>query len=63
MLYANGHAFAIPVRDAQVFAASDVIDGVLYRKLSDAGRDAAFALLQGGHYQLQTDELQADEWE
>ncbi|MDQ3229296.1 MAG: cupin domain-containing protein [Pseudomonadota bacterium] len=61
MLYASGYAFAMSARDAQILAASDSIDGARYGKLSDAGRDAVYALLQGGHYQLQTDEPTADE--
>ena len=56
MLYATGHAVAVPARDAQALAAADSIDGALYDKLSDVGRDAVFELLQAGHYQLQTDE-------
>ncbi|MDQ3229337.1 MAG: cupin domain-containing protein [Pseudomonadota bacterium] len=54
MLYASGQAFAMPARDARIVAASDSIDGACYGKLSEAGRDAVYALLQGGHYQLQT---------
>lgn len=61
MLYASGHAFAMPVRDARILAASESIDGARYGKLSDAGRDAVYALLQDGHYQLQTDEPPSDE--
>ena len=34
----------------------DTIDGALYDKLGRAGRDAAFALLDAGHYQLLADD-------
>jgi 50S ribosomal protein L16 3-hydroxylase len=53
-LFASGQAFALPVRDAQRLAAADTLDGALYRSLAEAGRDAVFALLEAGHYQLQT---------
>ncbi|MCY7355746.1 MAG: cupin domain-containing protein [Lysobacter sp.] len=56
MLYASGHALAMSVRDAQQLAAAARVDGVLYSKLSDAGRDAVFELFQAGQYQLQTEE-------
>ena len=56
MLYASGQALAMPARDARLVAASDSIDGRCYGKLSDAARDAVYALLQTGHYQLQTDQ-------
>lgn len=51
-LYAAGHAYALPVRDAQAIAASAAFDGTAYAALSERGRDAIFELLQGGHYQL-----------
>ncbi|MEG2941017.1 MAG: cupin domain-containing protein, partial [Thermomonas sp.] len=51
-LYAGGQAHAMPVRDAQRLAAANDIDNVLYDSLSTAGRDAVFALLDGGHYRL-----------
>ena len=31
-------------------------DGQAYAALSEAGRDAVFALVQAGHYQMLTDE-------
>ena len=42
----------MPVRDAQRLAAANEIDGALYDGLSAIGRDAVFALLDGGHYRL-----------
>lgn len=51
-LYAAGHTYALPVRDAQAIAASAAFDGTAYSALSERGRDAIFELLQGGHYQL-----------
>ena len=55
-LYAGGQAQAMPVRDAQRLAAASDIDGALYDSLSAAGRDVVFALLEGGHYRLDTGE-------
>jgi len=52
-LFASGQAFELPARDAQRLAAADTLDGALYRSLAEAGRDAVFALLEAGHYQLQ----------
>ncbi|WP_024890556.1 cupin domain-containing protein [Luteimonas huabeiensis] len=51
-LYAAGQDIALPVRDAQALAAATAIDGERYARLSPAGRDAAIALLEGGHYRL-----------
>ena len=51
-LYAGGQALAMPVRDAQRLAAANDIDGALYDGLSATGRDAVFALIDGGHYRL-----------
>jgi len=55
-LFASGQAFGLPARDAQRLAAADAIDAALYQALAQAGRDAVFALLEAGHYQLQLDE-------
>ena len=55
-LYAGGSTLAMPVADAKRLAAADTIDGALYDKLGRAGRDAAFALLDAGHYQLLADD-------
>ena len=51
-LFAGGRALALPVRDAQRLAAAEAVDGALYDSLSQAGRDAVFALLDAGHYRL-----------
>ena len=51
-LYAAGHAYALPVRDAQAIAAASSFDGAAYAKLSDRGRDAVYELWLGGHYHL-----------
>lgn len=51
-LYAAGHDYALPVRDAQRIAAADAIDAAAYAALSDAGRDVVQALLGEGHYRL-----------
>ena len=55
-LYAAGRDFPLPARDARTLAAAAEIDGDLYRRLSQAGRDAVFELLAEGHYQLPLDE-------
>ena len=54
-LYANGEAVALPVADARRIAAAAEIDGPLYASLSEAGRDALFALLEAGHYRFAED--------
>ncbi|MCD9031993.1 cupin domain-containing protein [Luteimonas sp. Y-2-2-4F] len=51
-LYAAGQDLALPARDAQAIAAAPAIDGADYERLSQAGRDAVIALLEGGHYRL-----------
>lgn len=51
-LYAAGHAYALPVRDARAIAATSAFDGTAYAGLSDPGRDAVYDLLLGGHYHL-----------
>jgi len=55
-LFVSGLGFALPVRDAQRLAAAAELDGNLYTSLSQAGRDAVFALMEAGHYRLHTDE-------
>lgn len=51
-LYAAGLAHAMPVRDARTLAAAATLDGKAYAALSERGRAAVFALLEGGHYRL-----------
>ncbi|MFT4179635.1 MAG: cupin domain-containing protein [Thermomonas sp.] len=53
-LYAGGLVHAMPVKDARLLAASETIAGDLYGTLSAKGRDALFALLEAGHYRLDT---------
>ena len=53
-LYVSGQERALPARDAQQIAGSDTLDGTGYARLSQAGRDAVFAMLQDGHYALAT---------
>ena len=55
-LYAAGQEFTLPARDARTLAAASEIDGGLYRKLTQRGRDTVFDLLAGGHYRLPSDE-------
>jgi 50S ribosomal protein L16 3-hydroxylase len=58
-LYAGGHVHALSVTDARRLAAADSVDGSVYDALSPAGRDAAIALLEAGHYQLQMEDDEA----
>jgi 50S ribosomal protein L16 3-hydroxylase len=51
-LYCSGLEFALPVKDAQVLAATEQLGGAVYGKLSAKGRDAVQALMAGGYYQL-----------
>jgi 50S ribosomal protein L16 3-hydroxylase len=37
-------------------ADASMLDGAIYAALSEAGRDAAFALYEAGHYQRPADE-------
>jgi 50S ribosomal protein L16 3-hydroxylase len=55
-LYAGGQEFTLSARDARTLAAAAEIDGGLYRKLSQRGRDTVFELLAAGHYHLPSDE-------
>ncbi|MET0893357.1 MAG: cupin domain-containing protein [Pseudoxanthomonas sp.] len=55
-LFCSGLEFTLPVKDAQVLAAAELLDGDSYATLSDAGRDIAFDLYSQGHYQLLADE-------
>ena len=51
-LYCSGLEFALPVKDAQVLAATEQLGAAQYQKLSAKGRDAVQALVAGGFYQL-----------
>ncbi|MCC8363439.1 cupin domain-containing protein [Lysobacter sp. A6] len=55
-LFVSGLGFALPVKDARTIAAATMLDGREYTALSQAGRDAVFALFEAGHYQMLTDE-------
>jgi 50S ribosomal protein L16 3-hydroxylase len=55
-LYANGEAFAMPVADARRLAAAATLHGAAYAAFSQAGRDAAFALYEAGHYRQDDEE-------
>lgn len=59
-LYAGGQVHAMSVRDARALAAADGIDGSAYDRLGARGRDAAFALLEAGHYRLELDDEPAE---
>ncbi|WP_457319958.1 winged helix domain-containing protein, partial [Stenotrophomonas sp. P5_B8] len=51
-LYCSGLEFALPVKDAQLLAATEQLGAALYQKLSAKGRDAVQELVSGGYYQL-----------
>ncbi len=51
-LFCNGVDYALPVKEAQLLAALEGLDGDRYAALSEAGRDAVMALAAQGHYQL-----------
>jgi 50S ribosomal protein L16 3-hydroxylase len=55
-LFVSGLDFTVSVRDAQRLAAAQAIDETIYAALSQAGRDAVFALLEAGHYRMLVDE-------
>ncbi|GGD53360.1 50S ribosomal protein L16 3-hydroxylase [Pseudoxanthomonas indica] len=59
-LFCSGVDYTLPVKDAQRLAQAERIDGPLYQSLSQAGRDAVFALMAQGHYQLALDEDEPD---
>ena len=46
----------MPVADARRLAAAATLDGAAYAALSQAGRDAAFALYEAGHYRREDEE-------
>src|SRR3546814_4216812 len=55
-LFANGESFELPVAHAKRLAAAETLDAAGYARLSEAGRDAAFALYEAGHYRAPADE-------
>ncbi|MDR2872320.1 MAG: cupin domain-containing protein [Xanthomonadaceae bacterium] len=52
-LFCNGASFSLPITDARQLAAAEQIHQAGYAKLSDHGRNALFALIEAGHYQIQ----------
>ena len=52
VLFCSGQQFALPRADAAAIAAHESLDGMLYRGLGDAGRQAVIDLLAAGHYVL-----------
>lgn len=51
-LFCSGIDYAMPITDARLLAAAEVLDGATYAGLSPAARDAVFGLMSQGHYQL-----------
>ena len=58
-LYCSGRSLPVPVADAIALADAGVLDGAAWDALDDAGREAAYALYQAGHYALATDDPDA----
>ncbi|PTN54813.1 cupin domain-containing protein [Stenotrophomonas panacihumi] len=50
LLFVSGHAFPVPLRDAQRLAALEEIDETAWAQLSERGREALLALVELGHY-------------
>ena len=59
-LFCSGLALDLPVADARQLAACGQLDQRSWEALSAAGREAAFALYQAGHYALLADDPDAD---
>lgn len=55
-LYVAGEPYPMPLADARRLAALTAIDGRTYAALSQAGRDAVFALAMAGHFALTADD-------
>jgi 50S ribosomal protein L16 3-hydroxylase len=55
-LFVSGLGFALPVKDARTLAGAATLGGAQYAGLSQAGRDAVFALVEAGHYRMSGDE-------
>ena len=59
-LFCSGLALDLPVAAARLLAACGQLDQRSWEALSAAGREAAFALYQAGHYALLADDPDAD---
>ena len=59
-LFCSGLALDLPVADARLLAACGQLDQRSWEALSAAGREAACALYQAGHYALLADDPDAD---
>ena len=59
-LFCSGRTLALPLADARLLADTQVLDGVAWNRLSEAGREAAHGLYQAGHYALLADDPDAD---
>jgi 50S ribosomal protein L16 3-hydroxylase len=51
-LYVSGQDYPLPADDASMIANRPILDGTAYGRLSEAGRDCVYGLLQAGHYAL-----------
>ena len=60
-LFCSGRALPLPIADARLLADAPALDGTSWAQLSPAGRDAAHALYQAGHYALLVDDPDADD--
>ncbi|TAA07215.1 cupin domain-containing protein [Pseudoxanthomonas winnipegensis] len=52
VLFASGQALPMPLRDARLLAAAEVLDQAAYQTLGEAGRAATSVLVSSGHYLL-----------
>ncbi|KAF1698216.1 transcriptional regulator [Pseudoxanthomonas jiangsuensis] len=62
-LFCSGRSLELPLADARRLADAACLDGAAWAALSTAGRDAAYALYEAGHYALQADDPDADNGE
>ncbi|MDI9239688.1 cupin domain-containing protein [Lysobacter sp. LF1] len=51
-LYVSGQEYPLPADDASLIANRPILDGTTYARLSEAGRDCVYGLMQAGHYRL-----------
>jgi 50S ribosomal protein L16 3-hydroxylase len=52
VLFASGQALPMPLREARLLAAAEVLDQAAYQTLGEAGRAATAVLVSSGHYVL-----------
>jgi len=60
-LFASGRSLELPVSQARLLADASQLDAAAWQGLGQAGRDAAYALYQAGHYALQSGQDAGDD--